>query len=85
MANKITVELEYTIQKSIGETEVTFYHPDLNGELRFNCSSEKLAELQLRELNVNKEEMLDPIQQIIASANKLTEGVTQLKATFIKK
>lgn len=85
MTNKITVELEYTIQKGMGTTEVIFYHPDLGGQLHFQCSSEKLAELQLRELNVNKEDSLDPIQQILVSANKLTEGVSQLKATFSRK
>jgi hypothetical protein len=85
VSGKILVELDYTILEGKDNVSVFLTHPNLRNSLNFSCSSLRLASLQLDDLNFNKEEQFDPLQKVILSANKLTEGISQLKETFLKK
>lgn len=74
MKGKIVVELDYT-DESLGIIKLS--HPDLEGELVLRTSSDRLSQIQLDAINVNKPKTL--IDGIVADSQELIEAVNGLK------
>jgi len=83
---KITLELEYTIhtRQDGKELQVVFTHPDLNGSLSLEATSMTLVGIQLAHLELNKGAG-NPIDELVTSANKLVDGIRELKTMISKK
>lgn len=86
VVGKLTVELDYEIQEIKDGYLVVFKNPYLGGQLSFQCSSLPMAEGGLKVLGANGEEeqSKDPVHHILNSANKLREGINDLKQMFSK-
>jgi predicted metalloprotease with PDZ domain len=87
ITKKVTLELTACItQQEVGDklTIVEFRHDDLQGILMFKASSKAMAELQLNHLNTSKENG-DPINALITSANKLAEGIKDVRESIKRK
>lgn len=85
-SNKILVELDviYTYDGHASKTIASFTHPQLKGNCFLEASSTSLAEVLVSHIDLNKPVSVDPIQELLTSANKLVAGVTSLRETFNK-
>ncbi len=87
MSNKRKLLLEVDVETEEtagGGVFVRISHPDLGGDLHLKASTVSLMEVQLNHIRADKNEAADPLHILIDSANKLVEGVTQLKETLKK-
>jgi hypothetical protein len=82
----INVDLEYEVRGSPDGDEyiVAFSHPDLKNQLFFSASSLKLVNLQLKDLNTDKETDMDPVGKLLKSAERLVTGITDAKKALRK-
>jgi hypothetical protein len=84
MATKVLVELDCEINGSDGSYVARLTHKDLQGILNLRASSESLMAVQLQHIRVDKSLNADPLTTIMSSANRLMEGVKELKEVLSK-
>ncbi|MDF2435457.1 MAG: hypothetical protein JWP44_5088 [Mucilaginibacter sp.] len=75
MKGKITVELEYQLNEDMDH--IVFRHPDLEHVLTLPYSGERMMQVQLDALNLDRPKT--PIEGIVADGQELLEAAMSLK------
>lgn len=85
MYSELQVKLDCRFEKDGPGYRVVLTHPDLQGELQCYAHSIKLLDLQLKAIDIQvpvRNAPTDPFQVLMESADKLVEGIRDLKETF---